>query len=506
MPIIKVKAIHFEPVRLLNYITNAEKTEEMKLVTGINCHEDPDIAYDDFRDVYERYAHEPFNKKPPHEQEKAEKGKDHEPVLIFHYIQSFVPGEVTPELAHKIGIEWARRVFGDDRAVLVSTHDDKEHTHNHFAVSIFDSRGKRWYGNKKTLKKARDISDKLAKEYGLSVLTEGKEKKNYNYAEWIARKSGTSWKVKIAEELDRIVCAENVNSISDLMRELSHKGYSVSYGKYLSIRPKGMKRGVRSYRLGDGYSVDVLLYRIEHKDREISAAEVESYTGLQRDYAMCMREMQIAFYRHTEERYGYKKATYADLLRTSQLLCYISEQKITSEDMFKEVVNNADEKYRQTEQKKKELEEKIRFERSMIKQYPAFMYLWNKKDDRTPEETEELEKYRVLMDYGMFKEGKLQEHRLKVKKLEKDLSVIEKELPALKGERATVADNYKQYLSITENSFSKILERKRQEQEALEREEQRRLEEKLRMEEYQREQYCRAQQSQRRDTWSLGGR
>ena len=89
----------------------------------------------------------------------------------------------------------------------------------------------------------------------------------------------------------------------------------------------------------------------------------------------------------------------------------------------------------------------------MIEQYPAFMDLWNKKDDRTPEETEELEKYRVLMDYGMFKEGKLQEHRLKVKKLEKELSVIEKELPALKGERATVADNYKQYLFITENSF-----------------------------------------------------
>ena len=63
MPIIKVKAIHFEPIRLLNYITNGEKTEEMKFVTGINCHEDPDIAYDDFRDVYERYAHEPFNKK-----------------------------------------------------------------------------------------------------------------------------------------------------------------------------------------------------------------------------------------------------------------------------------------------------------------------------------------------------------------------------------------------------------------------------------------------------------
>ena len=502
MPILKAIAIHSQPMNLFNYIVNGEKTEKMKFVTGISCNEDPQLAYEDFRDIYERYAHESFQQKQTQTQEKMKKGKKRETVLLFHYIQSFRPGEVTPEIAHKIGVQLIKRTFGSGRAVLLCTHDDKDHIHNHFAISVFDNKGKRWYANKDSLKRMREISDTLAKEYGLSIIEPGHDKRNYNYAEWLARKKGTSWKAKIADEIDRIVCKENVKSIDDLMDELAHKGYNVTHGKYLSIRPKGMKRGVRSYRLGDGYSVEVLQYRLQHKDQEISAAEVERYTGIQREYAMCMREMQMAFYRHTEEEMGYKKATYEDLLKTSKLLCYISEQKITTVDIFKRVVNNADEEYRKALQRKKELEERIEFEKDLIERYPEFMELWNK-PKRTPKEVTRLGTFQVLIDYDMYEDGRLQEHKQNLKKLEKELASLEKQLPGLKDRRDTAAANYREYLSVTETDYDRILKRMKQEQEERERiEELRRTMDRLERE-HAEELH---QQSQRRDTWSLGGR
>ena len=269
------------------------------------------------------------------------KEKKRENVLMFHYIQSFAPGEVSPELAHKIGKHWIYRMWGSKRAVLLSTHCDKDHVHNHFAVSVFDNEGKRWYANKTSLKRCRDVSDKLAKEYGLSVIVPEKEKRNYNYAEWLARKTSTSWKEKIADDLDHLVCDENIHDLKDLIKALIKNGYNIHRTKYLSIRPQGRKQGISSYRLGDGYSLAALMYRIEHKGHVITDAELRNYSRLEYDSAMCLREMQLTKYRHNGE---YHKTTYEDLMRSSALLCFISENKITSEDGFKDFVNVAEEK------------------------------------------------------------------------------------------------------------------------------------------------------------------
>lgn len=148
MPFIVEKSIHSSPKKLIEYILNPDKNEEMKYVSGVICHCDADAAFEDFRDIYERYAHEKFQGKNNSRDSDLPKGKKRENVLMFHYIQSSAPGEVSPELAHKIGVEFAKRAWGSRRAVLISTHEDKEHTHNHFAVSVFNNKGERWYGNK----------------------------------------------------------------------------------------------------------------------------------------------------------------------------------------------------------------------------------------------------------------------------------------------------------------------------------------------------------------------
>lgn len=185
MPVVKPKSVHETPERLIKYILDPDKNEKMKFATGIRCHPDAETAYDEFKEIFSRFSTKEFHKKARSDEQKDD-------ILLFHYIQSFKPGECTAELAHKIGVEWARRVFGDDRPVLISTHDDKLHVHNHFAVSVYDINGKRWYENKTSLRRCREISDKLAIEYGLSVIDHPEYHSNQRYGDWLHRKTGTS--------------------------------------------------------------------------------------------------------------------------------------------------------------------------------------------------------------------------------------------------------------------------------------------------------------------------
>lgn len=97
--------------------------------------------------------------------------------MAYHVIQSFAPGEVTPETAHEIGIKLAERMWGDRFEVVVSTHLDHEHIHNHFvfnSVSFVD--GKKYNDNIKNLYKLREVSDELCREYKLSVVLNPKKR------------------------------------------------------------------------------------------------------------------------------------------------------------------------------------------------------------------------------------------------------------------------------------------------------------------------------------------
>ena len=452
MAIVKQIAIHELPKKFIDYVLNPKKTGDMKYVTGIGCHTDPEYAYLDFRDSYTLWSKKPFC--------RASFGEKKNDVLLFHYIQSFKPEECTPELAHKIGVQWVKRVFGSKRPVLICTHDDKQHIHNHYAISVFDNEGKRWYMNKTTLRKCRDISDKLAREYGLSFIEEPQYRPTQKYAEWLARKTGTSWKAKIADQIDDLIADENIRSVDDLVEALRAKGYTVNYNKYISVKPPHGKKAVRTFRLGDGYSIECLEYRIQHKEQEISEAEVSSYDGDQRAYAMCLREMQLMVYRKTE---NYHKATYYDLVSTSNLLCFLSENHITSEDTFKMFINNTDEKYRAAMDKVREIQEKIRFEEKLLSDSERFLELWNK-ERRTPKETQELGKYQVLIDLEIYEPSKVDIHRKKLEALKSELEKKKEEADRLKTDRKTAADNYQLYLDMRPE-YEKIMDRKKAEEE-----------------------------------------
>ena len=454
MPVIKPISIHETPKRLITYILNPDKNEDMKLATGLCCHADTETAYQEFKEVFCRFSGHNFSKRSlTHDQKNN--------ILMFHYIQSFVPGECSPELAHKIGVEWARRVFGDKRPVLISTHDDRSHIHNHFAVSVFDYDGKRWYENKKSLRRCRELSDKLAKEYGLSVIDEPGYHSDQRYGDWLYRKSGTSWKVKLANDIDRLIVDSNVKNIDDLVDRLKGKGYEVRRRKYISIRAPRGKHFIRSFKLGDGYSLEALMYRIENKDTVMSATDLTKYEGIQYQYAICLREMQMMIYRKKENTLN---ATYNDLVRSADLLCFLVNNHVSNEEQFKDLVSTADEKYREAEKRRADTERRITFEEKLISDSKRFLELW-RTDERTPEETEEMENYRVLIDYGLYKEGEVDRHRQKLNKLREELPELTSETDRLKGERDIAANNFRYYLEQMQGDFGMSLRRKRSEHE-----------------------------------------
>ena len=201
---------------MLAYVTNEEKTEDT-LVTGLNCSTKYNDAYEDMKFNFEMYSGERFFKRSI----KSDTAKrERQKIRLHHYIQSFKPGEVTPEEAHQIGVEWAEKVFGKKHMVLCATHTDRGHIHNHLAVCPYDMYGKHWYANKRTMRMCRAISDEIALAHGLEIIEHPKKSYCHKYGEYKARKEGRSWKQKLCDDIDNAIMKENVRSVDDLLKEL----------------------------------------------------------------------------------------------------------------------------------------------------------------------------------------------------------------------------------------------------------------------------------------------
>jgi hypothetical protein len=356
MPIIKHSSVHITPLKAIEYVINGEKTDDCKFVSGINVGTTAKEAYEDFRINFEMHTGERFFKKALPENGQKEK------IRLHHYIQSFKPGEITPEEAHKIGEEWAWAMFQkkwDIRyQVLICTHVDKSHIHNHILVSAADLDGNVWYDNKATIKKAREQSDLIAKKHKLSVIENPKKGTMLPYNEYIAKQNNNSWKDKLKSHIDTLVLQPDVKNIHDLAEKLKALGYEVSGRKYMHVKRASDKnrKPMSTLKLGDGYGLEELKNRIEMKNIIIPLSKVNGYSGIQREYAFCFRQIQFLLYRKKESDY---KVSYGTVRKNYELLCYLHEHKIHSVSDFEGAVNSADEKVRKLSDRKKELEKDI---------------------------------------------------------------------------------------------------------------------------------------------------
>lgn len=467
MPIIKHIPIYAAPKRLLAYVTNEKKTEKT-LITGINCSEKYSEAYEDMKFNFEMYSGERFFKrsiKP--ETAKTEKQK----IRLHHYIQSFKPGEVTPAEAHGIGVEWAERVFGKDRMVLCATHTDRGHIHNHFAVCPYDMYGKHWHANKSSMKMCRAVSDEIALAHGLKIIEKPKKSYCHKYGEYKARKEGRSWKQKLCDEIDMLIVKDDVKSIDDLIKELKVKGYGINRGKYLAIKVKPNRKAVRSYRLGDGYALEHMEYRIEHKNLEMPLSEALKYSGIQREYALCIRQIQIQLYRKPEpERLHI--ATYREVERTSRLLFYLQEKQIHSPEDFQKFVVSANEKFENLKTEKSELLQKIADTEKMIKEIPQYLEILNRKP-LLPKDIKELAKFSHLKNAKVTSLDDVQRLKSQIEKMKKSLTALEGEISKAYSEKKTANEFYALYENLRKSDYEILLEQAKAEMENIRREEER---------------------------------
>lgn len=230
---------------VMNYTTQDYKTEEQRYVSGVNCI--PEIARDEMMMVKRQFGKEGG-------------------IIAFHGYQSFAPGEVTPEQAHKIGVELARKLWGGRFQVIIATHLDKKHIHNHFvlnSVSFVD--GKKYNDCKATYALMRQTSDELCREHGLSVIEKPEQGRSMSYDAWEAEKKGIpTWYSQIRQDVDS--CIARSFLFADFLDNLKRRGYAVKTGKYIAVRPPGKERFVRLKTLGDNYSEEAIRGRIrEHE-------------------------------------------------------------------------------------------------------------------------------------------------------------------------------------------------------------------------------------------------
>ncbi|MBQ2664946.1 MAG: relaxase/mobilization nuclease domain-containing protein, partial [Clostridia bacterium] len=189
-------------------------------------------------------------------------------VLAYHYIQSFSPDDnVTPELAHRIGKEFAEECFGDRFQVVIGTHLDKAHLHNHIVVNSvsYKDGGKFRSTPESYYKVIRETSDRLCRENELSVIENPMSKKGMHYAEWKAFTEGKpTIRGQMRKELDEII--SHSYTMKEFWRKLNSNGYVVHRKgeniKHTSIIPPFGKRAIRLDSLGKDYTENAIAERI----------------------------------------------------------------------------------------------------------------------------------------------------------------------------------------------------------------------------------------------------
>ena len=252
---------------LINYAANPEKTEgkhySEKQIQAL--HDVMDYASDDYKTERRLYVSgvntTPDTAKHKMHQTKLRYGKT-DGIVAFHAIQSFKPGEVSPEIAHEIGKRLAKEMWGDRFEVVIATHLNKEHLHNHFVInSVSFADGKKYYDNTANYNKMKQISDRLCEEYNLSVIRNPKSKGKH-YAEWMAEKNGyPTIRGQIRDEIDGII--EGSYTTKDFWRELKRRGYEVkNTGKYIAVKATFAQKYVRLDNLGKYYTPDAINERI----------------------------------------------------------------------------------------------------------------------------------------------------------------------------------------------------------------------------------------------------
>ena len=294
---------------VIGYVSNPKKTHQGELVTGFGCN--PETADGEFLLMKREYI----------AQTGRLRGKDD--VIAYHLRQSFVPGEITPEEANRIGCELAKRFTHGQHAYVVATHEDRRHVHSHIIISAVnldcDRKFRNFWGSSKAI---RRLSDTLCIQNGLSIIEQPKgHSKSYN--KWLGNEAKTSQRDGLREAIDAAL-ARQPKDFEELLTMLQRGGWEVKRGKRISLKGKGQERFKRLDSLGEDYSEAALRAIIagekEHHPREKKTVQPMRQVNLLVDIQAKLQAGKGAGY----ERW----AKVFNLKQMAQTLNYLSENNL----------------------------------------------------------------------------------------------------------------------------------------------------------------------------------
>lgn len=335
--------------KAIAYILNPEKTDEKLLVSSYGCaSETAAREFEWTRKIAEQKGMNPVR------------------IIARHVIQSFEIGEVTPELAHEIGKQFADEILGGKYEYVLTTHIDKDHVHNHLifnAVDFVDYHAYKSY--KRIYYDMREVSDRLCKENGLSVIPPS-QNKGMGYKEYTEAKRGTSWKQKLKQTIDRLVIT--AKDYDDFLRLMQEAGYEIKTGKYISFRAEGQERFTRSKTIGENYTEERIKERIAGRTpRRSQRQATPKGISLIGDIQERIRLIDSKGYEH--------KAKLTILKEAARTLNYLTENNLLQYADLEKKVEDVHGSYDRTGKELKVVEARLREVQPLIKNISNYQRL-----------------------------------------------------------------------------------------------------------------------------------
>ena len=335
--------------KAIAYILNPEKTDEKLLVSSYGCaSETAAREFEWTRKIAEQKGMNPVR------------------IIARHVIQSFEIGEVAPELAHEIGKQFADEILGGKYEYVLTTHIDKDHVHNHLIFNAVDFVNYHAYKSyKRIYYDMREVSDRLCKENGLSVIPPS-QNKGMGYKEYTEAKRGTSWKQKLKQTIDRLVIT--AKDYDDFLRLMQEAGYEIKTGKYISFRAEAQERFTRSKTIGENYTEERIKERIAGRTpRRNRRQTVPKGISLIGDIQERIRLIDSKGYEY--------KAKLTILKEAARTLNYLTENNLLQYADLEKKVEDVHSSYDRTGKELKGVEARLREVQPLIKNISNYQRL-----------------------------------------------------------------------------------------------------------------------------------
>ena len=329
MAYIKIFPIKVTDKKALDYITNPDKTDEKLLVSSFGCSpETADLEFAMTREMTKKNG--------------MDKGNN----LAFHLIQSFKPGEVDAETAHRLGQQFADEVLKGKYEYVISTHVDKNHIHNHIifnAASFVDHH--KYVSNKRSYHKICRISNRICQENGLAT-SMPTEEKGKSYKENMEYHRGTSWKAKVRVAVDKAIWS-SIN-YDEFLQKMQLAGYEIRQGKHLSFRAPEQKNFTYMKSLGSYYTEENVRVRLEKNRYKTKAPK-----HLSREARLYIN---ISTYVTTGNREGFERwAKLNNLKEAARTFNYLSENNLLKYENFQQHISDITDSVKAVDQRIEEI-------------------------------------------------------------------------------------------------------------------------------------------------------